>query len=138
MANAARQFSSHYSDLASDGARRKLTKIIIRLLDEWDLKTAEQLRLLGLRETSRNMLKNYRELVNIIPFDQDKLERAGLLLNIYKNIFDLYPENESLRQSWIKRANAILGGKRPLDLMLENGLFGMADVMRFLDLQKVI
>lgn len=138
MAHPAKKFSYEYTDLAPEAARKKLTKIIIRLLDAWDLKTAEQLRLLGLRETSRNMLKNYREQVNVIPYDQDKLERVGLLLNIYKNIYDLYPENEALRNTWVKRKNAMLDDQRPLDLMLDNGLFGMADVMRFLDLQKVI
>jgi uncharacterized protein (DUF2384 family) len=134
----AQPISYQYADFAPEPPRKKLTKIIIRLLDEWDLKTAEQLRLLGLRETSRNMLKNYRDQVNILPFDQDKLERAGLLLNIYKNIYDLYPENANLRKTWIKRTNTMLGNKTPLEIMLENGLFGMADVMRFLDLQKVM
>jgi uncharacterized protein (DUF2384 family) len=126
------------SSLIEEKTRRKLTKIIMRLLEEWDLTTAQELKLLGLRETSRNMLSNYRSLRNIIPYDQDKLERVGLLLNIYKNIYDLYPENPELRKTWIKRLNKMLGDKRPLDIMIENGLLGMADIMRFLDLQMVM
>lgn len=123
------------SNLASEETRKRLTKVVMRLLSEWDLKTAEELKLLGLRETSRTMLSHYRNLENALPYDQDKLERAGLLLNIYKNIYALYPENESLRKTWIKRTNKMLDDKRPLDIMLDNGLFGMADIMRFLDLQ---
>lgn len=128
---------SHLDDFIPEQPRKRLTKIIIRLLDEWELKTADELRLLGLRETSRNMLANYRKQTNIMPYDQDKLERVGLLLNIYKNIYDLYPENPTLRKTWIKRTNALLGNKRPIDIMLENGLFGMADILRFLDFQKI-
>lgn len=128
---------SHLADFIPEQPRKRLTKIIIRLLDEWELKTADELRLLGLRETSRNMLANYRKQTNIMPYDQDKLERVGLLLNIYKNIYDLYPENPTLRKTWIKRTNALLGNKRPIDIMLENGLFGMADILRFLDFQKI-
>lgn len=138
MARAEKISPHDTSDLTSEEARKRLTKVVIRLLDEWELKTAEELKLLGLRETSRNMLKNYRNLDNILPYDQDKLERVGLLLNIYKNIYDLYPENPNLRKTWVKRVNKMLDDQRPLDIMLENGLFGMADVMRFLDLQKAL
>lgn len=135
--------AEHIPDIPDTGfaepkLREQLTKIVIRLLDEWDLKTADKLSLLGLRKTSRNMLLRYRSLDTILPNDQDKLERAGLLLAIYKNLHDLYPENPELRRTWIQRNNALLDGQRPLDLMLANGLFGLADMMRFLDLQKVV
>lgn len=124
------EFTPQDSDLTSEDTRRRLTKVIIRLFDEWELKTTEQLILLGLRETSCNLLQNYRNLKNIIPYDHDQLERVGLLLNIYKNIYDLYPENENLRKNWVKRANKFFNGKRPLDIMLEKGLSGMADIIK--------
>jgi hypothetical protein len=136
MGHPAKKIAHHHADLTTESSRRRLTKIVMRLLDEWDLKTAEELGLLGLRITSRNMLQNYRNLVNIIPYDQDKLERVGLLLSIYKNIYDIYPENEALRKSWVKCPNQVFDGMRPLDIMLVKGLFGMAEVLRFLDLQR--
>ncbi len=123
-------------ELSSKSARSKLTQMIMRLFDEWSLTTAEQLTLLGLRETSRNMLIRYRNLNSIIPYDQDKLDRIGILLAIYKNLYDLFPENETIRKTWIKRQHKMFDNKRPLDLMLE-GLFGLANVMRFLDLEMV-
>ena len=74
------------TDLSSSRAREQLTKMVMRLFAEWQLTTAQQLLLLGLRETSRNMLSRYRNLESIIPYDQDKLDRVGLLLAIYKNL----------------------------------------------------
>lgn len=124
--------------LVAPEQRKRLTKMVMRLLDEWPLTTAEQLRLLGLRETSRNMLLNYRNLTSILPFEQDKLDRVGLLFKIYQLLYDLFPENEMLRQQWIKRKNQQLDTARPIDLMLENGLFGLAHVVRFLEKQMVI
>lgn len=124
-------------DLTSLKSRQQLTKMVMRLLDEWQLPTAEQLALLGLRETSRNMLSRYRNLESTIPYDQDKLDRLGILLAIYKNLYDLFPENENLRKSWITRKNSHLNNMRPMDIMLTEGLFGMAHIMRYLDLQVV-
>ena len=135
--NHARKLSSHARP-AEIALRLSLTKAVTRLFTEWELSTAEQLTLLGLRETSRNLLLHYHRLEKTIPQSQDTTERIGLLLSIYKNIYDLYPENEILRKTWVKRHNAKLEGNRPLDIMLEKGLFGLADVMRFLDLQKVL
>jgi len=126
------------SKLVTTQARAQLTKMIMRLLAEWKLTTFEQLKLLGLRETSRNMLTRYRKLESIIPYEQDKLDRIGILLAIYKNLYDLFPENKNFRQNWIKSKNTMLSNKRPLDVMIDKGLFGLAHILRFLDLQMVI
>ena len=125
------------TDLSSSRAREQLTKMVMRLFAEWQLTTAQQLLLLGLRETSRNMLSRYRNLESIIPYDQDKLDRVGLLLAIYKNLYDLFPENETVRVTWVKQKNSELNDQCPLDIMLADGLFGMAYIMRFLDKQVV-
>ncbi|MCW5590099.1 MAG: hypothetical protein KIT27_10635 [Legionellales bacterium] len=126
-----------FSRLQSKQARKTLTKAIIRLFAEWQLSTAEQLNLLGLCETSRTQLNKYKQLESIIPFERDKLDRAGLLLSIYKNIFDLYPENPAIRTTLIKRKNTLLDGQSPLDIMLEKGLNGIAKIKRFFDFQMV-
>ena len=55
------------SSLESRDGRAQLTKMAMRLLDEWELTTAQQLTLLGLRETRRNMLIRYRNQESIIP-----------------------------------------------------------------------
>ncbi len=129
-------FSDDETYISEDG-RERLTKIVMRLLDEWQLTTAQQLTLLGLRETSRNMLIRYRKGESILPYEQDKLSRVGILLAIYKNLYDLFPENEALRKTWIKRKNRELNDEVPLDMMIQDGLFGLARVMRYLDLQMV-
>ncbi len=121
----------------TEEGRAKLTKLIMRLFDKWELTTREQLLLLGLNESSRYMLSRYKKQDSIIPCESDKLNRVGLLLAVHKNLHALFPENESLRFSWIKRKNKMLDDRRPIDIMLEQGLFGIAKTMRFLDLQMV-
>ena len=139
MTQVQRQLNSQpgFSGFLSLTERTHLTKVVMRLLDEWELSTANKLALLGLRETSRNMLIKYRNLDSILPNDQDKLERVGLLLNVYKNLFDLYPENKAIRTKWVKQKNSMLENRAPLEIMLSKGLFGIASIMRFLDLQMV-
>lgn len=127
----------HHQEFVSIDSRKKLTKMVMRLLNEWQLSSAQQLQLLGLRETSRNMLIRYRDLDSILPYEQDKLDRVGILLAIYKNLYDLFPENKTLRLSWIKRKNKHLQNKPPLDLMLKDGLFGFAHILRYIELQLV-
>ena len=117
--------------------RTKLTKIVTKMLSHWNLTTREQLLLLGLNETSRYMLSRYKNNESILPNEQDKLERVGLLLAIYESLYALFPENESLRFSWIKRRNQSLNNQKPIDIMLEQGLIGIAKILWFLDYQKV-
>ncbi len=137
MSNAAKILDYEPTHFIDKEHRVKLTKIIMNLLDEWGLSTAQQLRLLGLRETSRNMLIRYRNNQSVMPYEQDKLDRMGIMLAIYKNLYDLYPENENIRKLWIHKKNKNFDGQKPIAVML-SGIFGMADVMRYLDLQMVI
>ena len=42
-----------------------------------------------------------------------------------------------LQLSWIKRHSTDLDAKSPIDIMHEQGLFGLAKMMRYLDYQLV-
>ena len=117
--------------------RSQLTRMIMKLFKLWKLTTREQLLLLGLRENSRYMLQRYRNSESMIPCERDKLDRAGLLLVIYEDLFALFPENEAIRYSWVKRKNKLLEDKMPLDLMINQGILGMSKVSRFLEMQMV-
>jgi len=137
MSNLAR-ISSIKHPFESAKERSQLTKMIMKLFKLWKLTTREQLLLLGMRENSRYMLQRYRNGESIIPFEKDKLDRAGLLLVIYEDLFALFPDNETMRYSWVKKENKLLDNNTPLDCMINQGILGLSKISRFLDMQMVI
>ena len=119
-------------NLEGTDERKKLAKMVTRLFELWNLSTADQLELLGLSRTSRSQLSKYRK-GGAIPSSRDMLDRIGWLLSIHKSLRLLYPRNENIRYTWIKRQNQMLNGQKPLDLMKNQGLIGIASVARYLD-----
>jgi len=119
-------------NIENSDARRKLARMVTRLFELWDLPAADQLELLGLSRTSRAQISRYRK-GGALPSSRDMLDRIGWLLSIHKNLGLLYPRNESIRYTWVKRQNQILGDQRPLDIMKYQGLIGIARVARYLD-----
>jgi hypothetical protein len=119
-------------NLENSDARKKLARMVTRLFELWNLPTADQLELLGLSRTSRAQLSKYRK-GGALPSSRDMLDRIGWLLSIHKNLRLLYPRNENIRYTWVKRRNQILDDQRPLDIMKYQGLIGIARVARYLD-----
>jgi hypothetical protein len=119
-------------NIENSDARRKLARMVTRLFELWDLATADQLELLGLSRTSRAQISKYRK-GGALPSSRDMLDRIGWLLSIHKSLRLLYPRNENIQYTWIKRRNQILDDQRPLDIMKYQGLIGIARVARYLD-----
>jgi len=119
-------------DIESSEARSKLARMVTRLFELWKISTADQLELLGLSRTSRAQISKYRN-GGAVPSSRDMLDRIGWLLSIHKSLRLLYPRNENIRYTWIKRRNRILDDQRPLDIMTYQGLIGIARVARYLD-----
>ena len=119
-------------NIENSDARRKLARLVTRLFELWDLPTVDQLELLGLSRTSRAQISKYRK-GGALPSSRDMLDRIGWLLSIHKSLRLLYPRNENIRYTWVKRRNQILDDQRPLDIMKYQGLIGIARVARYLD-----
>lgn len=123
-------------DLAADATRRDLARVLAALFAKWELPGDTQLALLGLSPESRKLLTQYRRGERALPNTRDTLDRAGYLLGIHKGLRLLFPEDPALRYGWIKRRNALLGDRPPLDVMLADGLVGLARIARFVDFQR--
>ncbi len=119
-------------NIENSDARRKLARMVTRLFELWGLPAADQLELLGLSRTSRAQISRYRQ-GRALPSSRDMLDRIGWLLSIHKSLRLLYPRNENIRYTWVKRRNRILDDQRPLDIMKYQGLIGIARVARYLD-----
>ena len=131
----ARVAEETHINMESGEARKALARMVTRLFELWKITTAEQLELLGLSRTSRAQLSKYRS-GGAVPSSRDMLDRIGWLLSIHKSLRLLYPHNENIRYTWIKRRNRILDDQRPLDIMTSQGLIGIARVARYLDFQR--
>ena len=119
-------------DIESSEARKKLALMVTRLFEHWKITTADQLELLGLSRTSRAQISKYRN-GGAVPSSRDMLDRIGWLLSIHKSLRLLYPRNQNIRYTWVKRRNRVLDDQRPLDIMKYQGLIGVARVARYLD-----
>jgi hypothetical protein len=128
----ARVAEETHINMESDEARKALARMVTRLFELWNITTADQLELLGLSRTSRAQISKYRS-GGAVPSSRDMLDRIGWLLAIHKSLRLLYPHNENIRYTWIKRRNRILDDQRPLDIMKHQGLIGIARVARYLD-----
>ena len=123
-------------DFTNEANRKKIGLIIMRLFDHWSLTTEEQLSLLGLSSKSRALLTKYRKGQAAINPGRDTLDRVGWLLATHKALRLLYPENENIRYSWIKRRNKVFNNLTPLQVMITEGMIGVAKVSRYLDFQR--
>ena len=122
--------------LADEDSRRDLARVIGALFDRWQLDTDQQMQLLGMSPKSRKLLPRYRNGDQPLPSSRDALDRAGYLLGIHKGLRRLFPEDEQLRFSWIHRRNRVLEGATPLEVMMRDGLLGIARIARLVDFQR--
>lgn len=134
MSVATDQFTT--PDLAQEESRKHLARVVASLFVRWELNNEQQLALLGLSPESRKLLPAYRRGERPLPNARDILDRAGYLLGIHKGLRLLFPEDEALRFTWVQRRNRLLGDRTPLEVMLADGLIGLARVARFVDFQR--
>lgn len=127
MTNLAALDSSH--DLNNDILKRN-TQNVIALFQHWELKNDEECDLLG--GISPAQLAKFKKGTAFIS-GRDTIERVGNLLGIHKNLRILYPYNREVVYRWIKGRNLTLQNLSPLDIMLEYGYIGIAQIRRFTD-----
>ena len=111
-----------------------LAKMIIQLLDHWNLPTEDQLALLGLSPTDRSALSRYRH-GEPIGIDVDQYARVGHLLTIHKSLRILFPNNKAELYSWIKSKNKTFENRTPVEMVKEFGFNGLLMVRSYLDLK---
>ena len=121
-------------DLRSRASRERLAKMVVALLDHWQLAQNDQAALLGLSGQSRSTISRYRRGE---PFadSADLLARAGHLLGIHKALRILFPHDRDLAYRWVSTPNRRFGERAPLELMRQ-GFEGLLAVRRYLDFER--
>lgn len=116
-------------------ARTVLAGAISRLLDLWNLSTADRLALLGLSESNRAALHRYAK-GEALASSRDLLDRAGHLLGIHKSLKLLYPRNEDIVHGWMSSPNQKFSGSTPVEVVRKFGLPGLVLVRGTLDTMR--
>ena len=117
--------------------RGALAKMVMQLLDHWDLPTEDQLALLGLAPSNRAALGRYRQ-GEPIGGSQDQYERVGHLLGIHKNLRLLFPRNPEYVYGWMKTKNKAFENQTPVELVKEFGFIGLLMIRSYLERNRGI
>jgi hypothetical protein len=121
-------------DLKTRQSRTQLARMIVQLLDHWQLNATDQALLLGLSSQSRSTLARYRR-GEPLADSADLLARAGHLLGIHKALRILFPQDRDLAYRWVSAPNRRFGERAPLELM-KQGFEGLLAVRRYLDFER--
>jgi hypothetical protein len=122
------------ADLHARGSRERLARMVVSLLDHWNLSPNDQAVLLGLSTQSRSTVARYRR-GEPLADSADLLARAGHLLGIHKALRILFPHDRDLVYRWVSTPNRRFGNS-PLDVMKRHGYEGILAVRRYLDFER--
>src|SRR5918995_338641 len=122
-------------DLHARASRARLAKMVVSLLDHWNLPPNDQAVLLGLSPQSRSTIARYRR-GEPLADSADLLARAGHLLGIHKALRILFPHDLELAYRWVSAPNRRFGGEPPLAIMRRHGYEGILAVRRYLDFER--
>lgn len=112
--------------------RGALAKMVMTLLDHWQLATEDQAALLGIAASNRAALTRYRK-GEAIGTSRDQLERVGHLLGIHKNLRLLFPHNRELVYRWMSTRNKAFDNLSPVEVIKTWGFAGLLMVRAYLD-----
>lgn len=113
--------------------RTLLGRMVVNLLDDWGIGATDQLAMLALPEgTPRRMLRRYHE-DTPLPDDPAVMKRVEHLLGIADALRTTFPRNANIGVMWLKQPCRRLRRRRPMDIMIEDGLSGLITVRTHLD-----
>jgi hypothetical protein len=113
-------------DLKTRESRTQLARMIVQLLDHWQLNATDQSLLLGLSSQSRSTLARYR---------RGEPLADSALLGIHKALRIIFPHDRDLAYRWVSAPNRRFGERAPLEIM-KQGFEGLLAVRRYLDFER--
>lgn len=113
--------------------RSQLARMVVNLLDDWGIKASDQVNLLALPDgTPGRKMRRYHE-DTPLPDDPEVLKRVEHLMGIADALRTTFPRNASIGLLWLKQPCRRLRSRRPLEIMIEDGLSGLITVRTHLD-----
>ena len=120
-------------NLMSNDQRVELARRVMTMLKSWKLSGTDQIRLLAMPDTVRSRsLARYGQ-DTPLPDDPAVNERIDHLIGIADALRTSYPMNENMGSIWLNRNNKRFANRKPLHIMLEDGLPGVLSIRMHLD-----
>jgi hypothetical protein len=124
--------TGHMSALTSED-RNHLGRMVVNMLDEWGIRASDQVNILALPHgTPTRMLRRYHD-DTPLPDDPAVMQRVEHLLGIADALRTTFPRNSNIGLLWLKQPCRRLRRRRPMDIMIEDGLSGLITVRTHLD-----
>ena len=113
--------------------RTQLGRMVVNLLDDWGIGAADQVSILGLPEGTRTrMLRRFQD-DTPLPDDPVVMKHVEHLLGIAEALRTTFPRNASIGLIWLQQPCKRLRRRRPMDILVEDGLSGLITVRTHLD-----
>jgi len=113
--------------------RTQLGRMVVNLLEEWGVRPSDAVNILALPEgTKGRALRRYQE-DTPLPDDPEVMKRVEHLMGIADALRTTFPRNASIGLIWLKQPCKRLRRRRPLEIMIEDGLSGLITVRTHLD-----
>lgn len=110
-----------------------LTRMIIRMLDNWGLNAKQQMNLLGIPDdVPTRMMRRYRD-DTPLPDDDNVTERVTHLVGIAEALRTTYPRNINMGNRWMREPHRRFNQRSPIRVIVEDGLSGLINVRCQLD-----
>jgi len=113
--------------------RIHLGRLVVNMLDDWGVKASDQVNILALpKGTPTRMLRRYHE-DTPLPDDPEVMQRVEHLIGIADALRTTFPRNSKIGLMWLKQPCKRLRRRRPMDILVEDGLSGLITVRTHLD-----
>lgn len=110
-----------------------LTHTVMRILSEWKVDPADQVKLLGLPEkTKPRALKRYTESTPL-PEQADSMARITHLIAIQQYLSVMFSYNPVLGDMWVTTPSERFNNQSPLEVMIVGGIDGMERVRNHME-----
>jgi len=114
-------------------ARAELARVIMQVLDEWEIEPDQKASLLGLPKSTRARALNRYVQGTPLPDDQATDQRLSHLLTIDRALHTVLPHNAAVARFWITIPNPLFRDRTPLEVMLADGVVGMQRIIEHLN-----
>jgi len=113
--------------------RTELGRMVVNLLEDWGIKPSYAVVILALPDgTPGRALRRYQE-DTPLPDDPEVMKRVEHLMGISDALRTTFPRNANIGLLWLKQPCKRLRRRRPLEIMIEDGLSGLIAVRTHLD-----
>ncbi len=112
--------------------RLELTRGILNMLEDWEIKASDQIVLLGLEGRPTRELRRMRD-TKAFPDEPEVMLRIEHLISIADALRTTFPFSRHMGRLWMHKPNKRFRQRTPLATMVEDGMTGLISVRSHLD-----